>query len=159
MCITTEVPSLKRHQEDDDQASELMRRNGSKPSQTAQVADYMASSISVVSPEARLKEALHLITTMNVTALAVYDGRHYVGLVEAFTLKEVMQTADSRVNPIRVREIMDTTIKPCSPHDPVWGVWDRMHQAGQTYLPVIDGDGKVTGVLSSAGREDQAPAV
>lgn len=113
------------------------------------VADRMTSSITVVSPETRLGEVLHLFTTMNLNAVAVYDAKEYVGLLGHSFLHEAMRNDSHHV---RVREVMDTRdirIDPCSPDELLDNAWNRMRQIGQTHLPVLDAQGKLTGVLSA----------
>ena len=132
-----------------------MLRNSMKRLQTAHVGDYMTSSISVVSPQATLGEALHLFRTMNIMALAVYDGKSYVGLIERFSVKEkeVGGRDLDAFRHVRVREVMNTTNEPCSPHELVCEAWERMRRSGQMYLPVLNTQGKLAGVLSYG--EDQ----
>jgi CBS domain-containing protein len=122
------------------------------------VADRMTSSITVVSPQTRLGEVLHLFTTMNLKAMAVYDGKQYVGLIGYSFLKEAMSNYSHHV---RVREVMDTRdirIAPCSPDELLGEAWNRMRQTGQTNLPVLDGQGKLAGVLSSPMRDKDFPS-
>lgn len=122
------------------------------------VADHMTSSITVVSPQTRLGEVLHLFTTMNLKATAVYDGKQYVGLIGYSFLKEAMSNYSHHV---RVREVMDTRdirIDPCSPDELFGEAWNRMRQTGQTNLPVLDVQGKLAGVLSSPMRDKDFPS-
>lgn len=149
MCTTTEVQSGTTHQ-DSDHASKRMLDTDWRHSPTGRVIDFLTSGISVVSPEARLNEAFHLITVMNLKVLAVYDGKQYVGFVGHSFLTEVMLTVGVQAGHTRVREFMETRTLPCSLNDSVHEVRTRMRQAGQTDLPVIDQDGKVAGVLSAA---------
>jgi CBS-domain-containing membrane protein len=149
MGITTEMQRSKRHQ-DDDLESKRMLQNGRKRLQSAHVGDYMTSSISVVSPKATLGEALHLFTAMNITVLAVYDGKSYVGLIERSSVKEnkVVGRNLHTFHHVRVREVMNTTNEPCSPQELVCEAWERMRRSGQMYSPVLDTQGKLAGVLS-----------
>ncbi|QPD04425.1 MAG: hypothetical protein Nkreftii_002199 [Candidatus Nitrospira kreftii] len=122
------------------------------------VADRMTSSITVVSPQTRLGEVLHLFTTMNLKATAVYDGKQYVGLIGSTFLKEAMSNYSDHV---RVREVMDTRnirIDPCSPDELLCEAWNRMRQTGQTNLPVLDVQGKLAGVLSAPMRDKDFPS-
>jgi CBS-domain-containing membrane protein len=123
-------------------------------SPTGRVIDLLTSRISVVSPEARLSEALHLVTVMNLKVLAVYDGKRYVGFIGHSFLTEVMHTLGVQAGHTRVREFMETTIPPCSPQDLIHEVRTRMRHAGQTDLPVIDEHGKVAGVLSATEGDE-----
>jgi predicted transcriptional regulator len=121
----------------------------------AHVADRMTSSITVVSPQTRLGEVLHLFTTMNLKAMAVYDGKEYVGLIGYSFLKEAMSNYSHHV---RVREVMDTSdirIDPCSPDELLCEAWNRMRQTGQTNLPVLDAQGKLAGVLSAPVMDER----
>ncbi len=152
MCTTTEGQSATIHQ-DSDQASKRMLETDWTHSPTGRVIDLLTSSISVVSPEARLSEAFHLVTVMNLKVLAVYDGKRYVGFIGRTFLTEVMHTLGAHAGHTRVRGFMETT-PPCSPQDPIHEVRTRMRHAGQTDLPVIDEHGKVVGVLS-ATESDQ----
>jgi CBS domain-containing protein len=113
------------------------------------VADRMTTSITVVSPQTRLGEVLHLFTMMNLKAMAVYDGKEYVGLIGYSFLMEAMSNYSHHV---RVREVMDTRdirIDPCSPDELLCEAWNRMRRTGQTNLPVLDALGKLAGVLSA----------
>lgn len=119
------------------------------------VEDRMTSSITVVSPETRLGEVLHLFTIMNLNAVAVYDAREYVGLIGYSLLKEAMRNDSHHV---RVRDVMDTReirIDPCSPDELLSDAWNRMRQTGQTNLPVLDAQGKLVGVLSAPGMNER----
>lgn len=126
----------------------------------ARVADRMSSSITVVSPETRLGEVLHLFTTMNIQTMAVYDGKEYVGLMGYSFLKEAMNNYLHNTRHVRVKEVMDTwdiKIDPCSPDEPLCEVWNRMRQTGQTHLPVLDAQGKLAGVLSAPVMDEPFP--
>ncbi|NGZ94561.1 MAG: hypothetical protein CV089_00250 [Nitrospira sp. WS110] len=153
MCITTEVQSSTNHQ-DTDQAAGRMLGTDWTHSPTGRVSDLMTSSISVVSPEARLREAFHLVTVMNLKVLAVYDGKQYVGFIGHSFLREVMHTLGLRAGHTRVRQFMETTTLPCLSHDSLREVRTRMRQAEQTDLPVLDEDGKVAGVLSATESDE-----
>jgi CBS-domain-containing membrane protein len=82
--------------------------------------------------------------------IAVYDGKNYVGLIErsAVKEKEVAGRDFDAFHHRRVREVMDTKTEPCSPHEMVCEVWERMRRRGQMYLPVLDTQGRLAGVLS-----------
>lgn len=126
----------------------------------ARVADRMTSSITVVSPETRLGEVLHLFTTMNIKTMAVYDGKEYVGLMGYSFLKEAMNNYFHNTRHVRVKEVMDTwdiKIDPCSPDEPLCEVWSRMRQTGQTHLPVLDAQGKLAGVLPAPVMDEHFP--
>lgn len=60
---------------------------------------------------------------------------------------EVLQTAHSRFSHVLVHHMTRS------------GKCDRMYQAGQTYLSVIDRDGKAAGVLPPVAGKDRVPAV
>lgn len=127
---------------------------------TTRVADRLTSSITVVSPETRLGEVLHFFTTMNIKAMAVYDGKEYVGFIGYSFLKEAMNNDFHNTSHVRVREVMDIwdiKIDPCSPDEPVCDVWNRMRQTGQTTLPVLDAQGKLAGVLSAPVIDQHVP--
>ena len=153
MCTTTEVQSETTHQ-DSDHASKRMLDTDWRHSPTGRVIDFLTSGISVVSPEARLNEAFHLITVMNLKVLAVYDGKQYVGFIGHSFVREAMHMLGLRAGHTRVREFMKTMTPPCSPNDSLEEVRTRMRHAGQTDLPVIDEDGKVVGVLSAMESDD-----
>ncbi|MBX3319076.1 MAG: CBS domain-containing protein [Nitrospira sp.] len=159
MCSTMAVQGA-LHSRDAEQGttehtSKATRGKGRTASGTGQVADHMASDVSVVSPETLLSEALHLITAMHLKALAVYEGKRYVGFLAASKLVSVREALGDRFQDVRVREFMNTTMSPCSPWNLLSDVRRRMRLAGQAYLLVIDKDGKVAGVLSSVTEEEQ----
>lgn len=158
MCATREVPKSSVHQAVDQQVQKTRRLNDTKRPPTMLVADRMTSGISVISPEASFSEALHLVKTMNLTMLAVYDGKRYVGFIGQSSLREVMSGVGAHVGRMRVREFMETSLPPCFPQDPIREVWTRMWRAGHTHLPVLDDQGKVVGVLSSAAGEERVRA-
>lgn len=124
------------------------------------VADRMTSSITIVSPESRLGEVLRLFTLMHLKAMAVFDGKEYVGLIGHSFLKEVMSHYVHNPLHVRVKEVMDIRdlrVPPCSPDEPLCDVWNRMRQIGQTDLPVLDAAGKLAGVLSAPVMDEQVP--
>lgn len=156
MHIAGDAQSSREHY-DIEQGSDSVGRQRWKYLRTARVADRMTSSITVVSPETRLTEALHLFTTMHIKAVAVYDGKEYVGLIGYASLTEFMGGHVHHAHSVRVRDIMDMRdirIDPSSPDELLSEAWARMRQSGQTALPVLDVQGKLAGVLS-APRTDE----
>lgn len=153
MHIANNVQSV-REDYDIEQRSDSMGHARWNYLRTARVADRMTSSISVVSPETRLNEVLHLFTTMNIKVVAVYDGKEYVGLIGDASLKALMGDHAHSSHPVRVREVMEMRefrIDPSSPDELLSEAWTRMRQSGQTSLPVLDVQGKLAGVLSAPG--------
>ncbi len=151
MRVANNVQSLRAHY-DLEHRSDSMGPKRWKHLRTARVADRMTSSISVVSPETRLNEVLHLFTTKNIKVVAIYDGKEYVGLIGYAALKAVMGDHVHHSHPVRVREIMEMRefrIGPSSPDELLSEAWTRMRQSGHTSLPVLDIQGKLAGVLSA----------
>lgn len=156
MCTTTEMRSWTRQQRAD-QTIKQTRPDQRKPQRAGRVADLITWSISIVSPDTGLAEALHLVTAMNPKVLAVYEGKHYVGFVAPSVLMDAMEAMGPRSPHVRIREIMISAIPPCLIHDSIHEVRNRMRQSGVTDLPVLDANGKVAGVLSVSADQECVP--
>lgn len=152
-CKTKRSPSPLTHEPD---SQSVVPTHWADP-RPACVADVMAWNISVVSPQVMLGEALHLFRMLDLQIMAVYDGKTYLGVVEYSTLQDAMRSGFRHQPHARVREVMDTDSRPCSPDDSLCDAWHRMQSQSRMHLPVVDVMGKLVGVLSSAIVKERFP--
>lgn len=79
-------------------------------------------------------------------ALPVVDERRtFAGLVD---VRHLRASAEVPARRVRAAEIMRTDVPGVAPETPVEVVRDRMGALGTDHLAVIDGDGRVLGIVS-----------
>jgi CBS domain-containing protein len=102
-----------------------------------------------IDPDATVKAALALFVEHNIGSLPVVDGAGK--LVGIFTERDVLfgDCRDAvRFHRQLISEVMTGDVITCNPDDAVHQVMGKMskHRVGQ--LPVVDGGGKVVGLVS-----------
>lgn len=137
---------------------ETKRRDANRVNvrQMGLVNDFVTWNISVVSPKATINEARYLFSRLGVEAMAVYDGQTYLGLLTDQSM-EVDAISRGIVNQPTVSDVMRQTIEPTSPDEPVWNAYTRMRKEGIGCLPVLDGKGKLAGLLTRTTVETRFP--
>lgn len=156
MCATREVTRLKTPK--DSRIAPLSA--GPYPrdlERTMTVRDVMTWNVSVVTPRTTLEEALYLFKTIGIEILVVYDGRLYQGLLTHKSVLRAKDNCSSRVQQWTASDLMETTLEPVSPHDPLWSITEHMRQAGHTYLPVLDDKGRLAGLLTMTAIKARLP--
>jgi len=107
----------------------------------------------VAEPETDLREAARLMRDHHVGALVVIDKRDGVtrplGIVTDRDIVVTVVAADN-VNPesLTVRDLMSGELAVAVESDGVFEAVDRMQDSGARRLPVVDGDGRLVGILS-----------
>ncbi len=101
-----------------------------------------------VHPESTVAEAIRLMLTRRVGAVAVVDAKRVVGI---FTERDVLRkSALSSRDPekIPVSELMTTPVETASPQTTPGDALASMLKHHFRHLPVVDSSGRLRGVLS-----------
>lgn len=129
------------------------------------VADVMSGSVIAVRPAAGFKEIVTLMRQHNVSAVPVVDtGRQVIGIVSEadLLLKEVPADGSpmmsilatgrrgerARAAGVTAADLMTSPVMTIREAAPVTEAARLMHDWRVKRLPVIDGDGKLTGIVS-----------
>jgi CBS domain-containing protein len=114
------------------------------------VGDIMTREVRSVAPETFVAEAARAMATFDIGSLPVCEGGRVVGIL---TDRDVAVRVVARgFDPagVRVKEIMTGDPLVCSPDDALADAEQMMADAQIRRLPVVDGDGKLVGYLSTA---------
>ena len=114
------------------------------------VADVLlrkGSSITTVSSDATVLEALHIMADQNIGSVMVLNDGHYLGIVtERDYSRKVVLNGKSSTD-TKVSEIMSSDLPRVTAHDSVDYCMQLMYDKNIRYLPVFDGN-QVTGIIS-----------
>lgn len=114
------------------------------------VADVLlrkGSSITTVSSDATVLEALHIMADQNIGSVMVLNDGHYLGIVtERDYSRKVVLNGKSSTD-TKVSEIMSSDLPRVTAHDSVDYCMQLMSDRNIRYLPVFDGT-QVTGIIS-----------
>lgn len=114
------------------------------------VADVLlrkGSSITTVSPDATVLEALHIMADQNIGSVMILNDGHYLGIVtERDYSRKVVLNGKSSTD-TKVSEIMSSDLPRVTAHDSVDYCMQLMSDKNIRYLPVFDGN-QVTGIIS-----------
>jgi CBS domain-containing protein/HSP20 family molecular chaperone IbpA len=114
------------------------------------VSEIMTREVRSVAPETFVAEAARAMATFDIGSLPVCEGGRVVGIL---TDRDVAVRVVARgLDPagVRVKEIMTRDPLSCSPDDALADAEQIMADAQIRRLPVVDGDGKLVGYLSTA---------
>lgn len=127
--------------------STLDEQLGLLPGEARKVKSAMSSAVTVASPKTSLKEAMSMMTSLNVPVVVVYDGRRLVGMLtdRDIGLNRRVQEA-SQDAPISV--FMRTSVPCCLEDDLLADAISVMHGSQSDWLPVMNRHEQLVGVLS-----------
>jgi CBS domain-containing protein/anti-sigma regulatory factor (Ser/Thr protein kinase) len=113
---------------------------------TTKVENVMAPDVIVVSPDASMSEVKALMSSKRVSGLPVMDGDRMVGMISMSDLMNAVETGklDSAVS-----ENMSVDVKTISKDAYAVELVSRLGRRGQGRVPVVDGDGKLVGIVTT----------
>ena len=105
------------------------------------------SSIISVTPEAKVFEALKLMSDKNIGSVLVMEGPTYVGLLTErdYARKVILKGRSS--SDVRVKDIMSTGLPEINLETSIDDCMKHMSENNLRYLPVFEG-GVVIGIIS-----------
>ena len=116
----------------------------------ASVSEIMSSDVQVVAPEDSLRAAAQLMQDRDVGALPVCEGNTLVGIVtdRDIAVRGVAGGLDPDQD--RVSDVMTDGVEVCSADDDAQAVMRLVGEMQVRRLPVVDGDGRLMGIVSLA---------
>jgi len=113
------------------------------------VTDVMAKPPAFCSPQTNLAAAVEILWRQNCGILPIVDSKEkVVGLVTDRDICVALGTRNRLPSEITVSEVASGKVIACKPDDDLRGALATMAQAKVRRLPVIDGAGKLQGILS-----------
>jgi len=114
------------------------------------VRDLMTRGVRSVAPDALVAEAARAMSTFDIGSVPVCEGGRLLGIL---TDRDVAVRVVARgLDPagVRVRDVMTPDPVACSPDDALSDAEQVMADAQVRRLPVVDGDGRLVGYLTTA---------
>ena len=116
-----------------------------------QIRDVLAvkgTRIHSISPEATVLQATQLMTEHHIGSLIVMDGGKVAGI---FTERDVLRRVvvnEAAPAQVKVRDVMTARVIYCTPDTDIEDASRILKDARIRHLPVLDGDGKLIGIIS-----------
>ena len=127
--------------------STLDEQLGLLPGEARKVKSAMSSAVTVASPRTSLKEAMSMMTSLNVPVVVVDDGRRLVGMLTDGDIGLIRRVQEaSQDAPISV--FMRTSVPCCLEDDLLADAISVMHGSQSDWLPVMNRHEQLVGVLS-----------
>ena len=118
-------------------------------------ADYMSPSVRTVTPDLKLRDLEALFAERDYNALPVVDGQRVIGIVTKFDFLKAFVFTTRQLVPHydelmarSVGEVMTKVVASVEPTAPLTRVLQLMVDIKARSLPVIDGDGRLVGMIS-----------
>lgn len=114
------------------------------------VGEAMSSPVASIPPDASLDEAATRMTVGKIGCLPVIDGERLVGIVTTTDLlaEVALPAPETPIDETPVAAIMTRDVVSVHEDEPVLDAAAKMTRVGVRHLPVIDGEGRVVGILS-----------
>lgn len=110
------------------------------------VKEYMKSNVISVEKSLTLKEVTEIMTKNNVGSVIVVDNGKPVGII---TEKDIVRALGSGKDlNTKAEEIMTASLITIREDAPITGALSLMRTNNIRHLPVVNEDGKLTGILS-----------
>jgi CBS domain-containing protein len=113
-----------------------------------QVGSIMARHVQVIGPEETVQEAARRMVELDVGILPVEHEARLVGVVTDRDIAVRSDAAGKDPRAALVGEVMSTGIECCVESDDVDQVARRMGERRVRRLPVLDGEGRLVGIVS-----------
>jgi CBS domain-containing protein len=113
-----------------------------------QLRDVMTPNVEVVHPDAPIQEAAHVMRTIDVGSLPVYDGNKMHGMVtdRDITIRATAEGRDPRQT--KVREVMSPSLVYCFADQPVEEAARLMEERQIRRLPILDRNQQLVGIVA-----------
>jgi CBS domain-containing protein len=121
------------------------------------VSKVMASDVTVVTPGTTIDAAAQMMADLDIDALPVGEMEGAVaGIITSrdILLRVVALRRDPRST--RVAEAMTTEVFTCAPDDDSEDVLRKMERHRVQRMPVLDGDGRIVGLVTRAVLEQES---
>jgi CBS domain-containing protein len=112
------------------------------------VSDIMSTDVQVVGPRQTLQSAAQLMDRLNVGSLPVCDGRRLIGMITDRDITVRGTAAGLTPNGARVADVMSKTANWCLEDQDIEDVLGLMGEEQVRRLPVVDGHGRLVGIVS-----------
>jgi CBS domain-containing protein len=107
------------------------------------------TTVATIGPEDSVTDASRLLGEHRVGALVVTGPTGVIeGLISERDLARALAVHGAATMTMRVRELMQTPVRTCAPHDTVDHLMSVMTEHRTRHLPVVDGDGAMVGLVS-----------
>lgn len=105
--------------------------------------------VETIRPDAKVLIAVHRMRMQNVGALVVSrDGERVEGVLSERDVVRGLTRHGADLLDMSVVAIMSRTVPVCSPDDSLVVVMDQMTRTRNRHVPVVDGAGRLCGVVS-----------
>jgi CBS domain-containing protein len=105
--------------------------------------------VETIRPDAKVLIAVHRMRMQNVGALVVSrDGERVEGVLSERDVVRGLTRHGADLLDMSVVAIMSRTVPVCSPDDSLVLVMDQMTRTRNRHVPVVDGTGRLCGVVS-----------
>jgi CBS domain-containing protein len=114
-----------------------------------QVQQLMTPAPRACGPEANLSEAMQMMWEGDFGILPVLDDAgHLVGVLTDRDVAVALGTRNRPASELKVTDVMSRTVRSCHPHTGVAAALEAMREFRVRRLPVVDGEGRLCGMLS-----------
>lgn len=115
--------------------------------QNSTLSEIMTAKVISVDISERVEEALRLMIKFDVGSVIVTDKQRPVGIITERDITRASLRGDSLLR-IPVRGLMSKPVQSVSPDTEIWRAFEIMLKLGVRRLPVVDGDGKLIGMVT-----------
>ena len=119
------------------------------PEEGPTIADVLRTEVVVLSPLSSFHEATYLMGAQREQRAVVYDGRMLVGMLDSSDMDRWRQSRTSRGDDIAVREVMRPIPVRYLIGDPLSTACDEMRRHDIHWLPVLDREGRLAGIVEA----------
>ncbi len=115
--------------------------------ETLTVKDIMNKKVLTIEPDKKLRDAARIMNENDVGSLIVVKGGEVVGII---TERDVVRATAEGLNPdeTKVSDLMTTEVFTVLPETSVLKAIEMMRAHGIRHLPVVDGEGRLVGIVS-----------
>jgi CBS domain-containing protein len=122
-----------------------------------QIIDMMTPTPQAISPDATLQQAARLMDDLNVGALPVCDGERLVGILTDRDIVVRSTSAGQDPRTVKVVDTMTAEVHSCFLDTTVEEAMRMMESLQVRRIPVVDGDGRLVGIVSLGDIATEEP--
>ncbi len=114
------------------------------------VKDFCQHSVVTCSPDDALVKVAEIMRAKNISSMVVCDNRLPSGIMTDRDLRNKVVAAGADPSTLTVRAVMNSPLSTIGESDPLYEALYRMSRQGIHRLAVVDGKGKLSGIITDS---------
>ncbi len=108
-----------------------------------------STNVATIEPQASVTDAVNTLSSMKIGALVVTkNDKQIAGILSERDIVRRLGSDGAAILTTQVNDIMTSDVETCTSEETALGLLGRMTSGRFRHMPVVDADGRLSGILS-----------